>query len=351
MVEAATLSTNVKRQQIYGSILEDCKNNEITVEKISKLGARLMRQEKLHHHFFKDYSLFTTALYLTLFALNLNFEKENVNSLNLKISAQEAYAIIQLFEKRISERLPVEYITHEADYLNYKFYVNEHVLVPRSVMNTRFDAFLNAVHWENYRVLDLGTGSGCIGISLALMNPNIAVDLADVSEKALSVATINIQRHSVQERVKCIQSDLFNHIHGKYDLIITNPPYVSQKEYQNSPAEFKTEPKLALEAGSEGLNIIDKILIQAKHYLNAEGILIAEVGGTTAKRLKKKYPKIPFRWFKYKRPSKGASTFDVWVDKIFGTDCIFQCHAKDLPENGTPSNSHLLDPLQKSPNF
>ncbi|HEV2524264.1 MAG TPA: 50S ribosomal protein L3 N(5)-glutamine methyltransferase [Gammaproteobacteria bacterium] len=338
MLKISTLSMHPKRKIIYDTILEACRKNEMTIKKISSIGGRLMRQGNLHHHFFMDHSLYTTAIHLALFSLNLDFKKNDKNFLNIKITEKEAANIIQLYEKRISERLPVEYITHESHYLEYKFYVNEHVLVPRSVMNTQFDEFLQQVNWKNYRVLDLGTGSGCIGITLALMKSNITVDLADISEKALSVAKININRYQLEDRVRCIQSDLFNKIHETYDLIITNPPYVSCSEYQRSPAEFKTEPKLALEAGKNGLDIIDQILMNARRYLNSQGMLIAEVGGSTAKQLKKKYPKLPFKWLKYKRPTHRASKFDFWVDRIFGLDCIFQCQAKELPMTFNDAN-------------
>ncbi len=303
----------------------------MTIEKISNAGYHLMRRENLHHHFFMDYSLYTTAVHLVLFALDFDSEKNQKNFMNIKITEKEGASIIHLFEKRIVERLPVEYITQESNYLGYKFYVNENVLVPRSVMNTRFDEFLQNVQWKNYRVLDLGTGSGCIGITLALMKSDIMVDLVDISEKALSVAAININRHQLQQRVKCIQSDLFEKIHETYDLIITNPPYVSCREYKKIPAEFKTEPKLALEAGKKGLDVLDQILMNASRYLNSQGTLIAEVGATAARHLKKKYPEISFKWLKYKRPSNSVSKFGSWIDRIFGVDCIFQCKAKELP--------------------
>ncbi|MBV8803278.1 MAG: HemK family protein methyltransferase, partial [Gammaproteobacteria bacterium] len=168
-----------------------------------------MRKAKLHPHFFGNNSLLETAQYLTFYSLQLPFEYNNKVYLNLKITAQKAEKIIILFEKRISERIPVEYLTHEAYYLGNTFFVNENVLIPRSIMNTRFKDFLAGISWENHHVLDLCTGSGCIGISLALLHPFIKVDLVDISPKALEVASINIQKYSLQDRVRCIQSDLF----------------------------------------------------------------------------------------------------------------------------------------------
>ncbi len=322
-------SNNKKRQQQYNLLLAACCNNSATVNDVIHCGYRLMRKARLHHHFFRN-SLFKIAEYLTFFSLQLPHEYNNENYLTRLVSEQEALAIIKLFEQRIAERLPVEYLTNESWYLGNRFYVNENVLVPRSVMSERFVDFLNQVTWENFRVLDLCTGSGCIGITLALLNPNIKVDLLDISEKSLEVAKINIKNHSLTDRVQCIQSDLFNHVHHTYDLIISNPPYVSQAEYNASSPEFKNEPKIALESGVDGLDIVKQILAQAKNYLNPHGLLIVEVGCTAAKRLKKKYRKIPFKWFNYKRPTTNQSALDQWIDKWFGMDCVFMCAAKEL---------------------
>ncbi len=320
-----------ERNKLYKNFLESCHNNTVTVKDIVHFGAKLMRQAKLHPHFLADHSLKSTALYLTFFALNLPYEYTNQHYLNQKITAQDADNILQLFEKRISKRIPAEYITHESYYLDRPFYVNEHVLVPRSLMNTRFVDFLQSTHWENYRVLDLCTGSGCIGISLALLNPKITVDLADISSEALGVALVNIKKYDLHDRVKCIQSDLFQNIQDKYDIIITNPPYVPLSEYNQQPIEVKNEPAIALKAGVNGLEIIDKILVNSKFYLNPNGLLISEVGYPAAKQLKKKYPKVPFQWFKYRHPSGKESILDKFCQWIGYLDSIFLCKAKDLP--------------------
>lgn len=323
MNDQYALSENKKRNQVYSTFLTLCSQSDKTVNDIAQLGYKLMRKEKLHHHFFEDFSLLTTAKYLAFYSLNLPYEYHNNDYLNKIINPKEAAKILLLFEKLIANRIPVEYITHETYYLGHQFYVNENVLVPRSIMNTRFNDFLNLVQWQNYRVLDLCTGSGCIGISLALLHPRIQVDLADISVKALEVAQTNIDHFALNDRVKCIQSDIFENIHHQYDLIITNPPYVATREYNASPAEFKNEPRIALEAGIDGLDVINKIITQARNYLNANGLIIAEVGFTTAKRVKKKYPKIPFKWFKYRRPSGKES--------LFGMHGTFMCEAKYLP--------------------
>jgi ribosomal protein L3 glutamine methyltransferase len=322
-------SKNEKRNVQYATFLNLCRDDTLMVKDIIEFGYQLMRKEKLHHHFLGT-SLIKTAQVLTFFYLKLPDEYENSLHLNKRITEQQAEKIIALFERRISEKIPVEYITNEVWYLGNKFYVNENVLVPRSIMNTRFGDFLNEVTWENNEVLDLCTGSGCIGVTLALLNANIKVDLLDISSQALEVAAMNVHNYHLNDRVKCIQSNLFENVQKSYDLIITNPPYVSIAEYKASPEEFKKEPKMALEAGVDGLEIVQKILVQAKHYLNKEGMLIAEIGATAAKQLKRKYPKVPFKWFKYRRPAENASRFDHWVDRVFGQEGIFMCKAKEL---------------------
>lgn len=320
------LSKDKKRDNLYKSLLELCISNPVTVGDMVRLGYDLLRKAPLHPHFFGNNSLLVTAQYLTFFALQLPHEYDDPTTLNAPIKEKEVAEILKLFEIRINERIPVEYITHESWYSGYKFYVNEHVLVPRSIMNTRFQDFLKDSQWENNRVLDLCTGSGCIGITLALLNPNLKVDLVDISPEALKVASMNVNNHALNDRVECIESDLFKNIKNKYDLIITNPPYVTTSEYESSPEEFKKEPKIALECGDDGLEIISRILSEAKHFLNPNGKLIAEVGVTAAKRLKKKYPEVSFEWFTYRKPEGKESILDV-----FGMHCIFSCKAEELP--------------------
>jgi len=315
-----SLSQDRQRNAVYAAMLDSCRLGKATVAQIIAIGHKLMRKAKLHHHYFGDYSLLNTATYLTYYSLEREKSHKNAND---KITEQEATEIICLFERRIVERIPTPYITNEIYYCGHKFYVNENVLVPRSIMSSRFQDFLNAVTWENNSVLDLCTGSGCIGITLALMKPDVNVDLVDISSNALEVARINVHAHLLNNRVQCIQSDLFENINQQYDLIISNPPYVSISEYEACAEEFKNEPRIALEAGTDGLAIIDRILKQAKSYLTPNGMLIAEVGEPAAKRLKQKYPKIAFRWYKHRKSNGNES--------MFGKHCIFICKKVALP--------------------
>jgi ribosomal protein L3 glutamine methyltransferase len=294
-----------------------------------------MKKSGVHRHFFGkntfwhnlmgSSSLLPTAQHLALHALNLPKDDYQQHS-NKRLTCDEALRIIQIFEKRISERIPTEYITNEARYLNHDFYVNEHVLVPRSLMSARFEDFLQETEWHNYKVLDLCCGSGCIGISLALLNPNIEVHLSEISDEALKVAQHNVNRFSLENRVRCIQGNLFEGISDRYDLIISNPPYVAQYEYQASPRELKNEPKIALESGVDGLEIIRQILAQSAKYLNNQGQLIVEVGFSAPKILKREFPTI-LKWLSPK-PFPGEADLIDFIPGI--RHCIFVAYVQNL---------------------
>ena len=326
-----TLSADINRNKTYLLFLELCRNDEVTVDKIAHFGKKMMKKAKIHPHFFGDRSLLDNARYLTFFSLKLPYDYKNQAYLKRKISENDAVVILKLFERRITERKPVEYLTQETFYLGRKFFVNENVLIPRSVMNTQFVDFLRQMQWENYRVLDLCAGSGCIGISLALMEPNIKVDLADISGSALEVAQININNYALHERVKCIQTDLFENIQDKYDLIITNPPYVSDYEYKHQPTEIKNEPALALKGGVDGLHIVNEIILQSKEYLNPNGLLICEVGHACASLLKRKYRKHKFEWCKSKLFEGTEPLVDQFIRWLGLLDSFFICDAHKLP--------------------
>lgn len=299
---------------------------QLSLQKLIDLGHRAMSKAKLHPHFFGRNTLLENAQYLAFHALGLPYEYSNPKYLATKLKHDQINKILGLYERRIAERIPVEYLTNEALYLDRKFYVNENVLVPRSLMSTRFEEFLESTNWNNYRVLDLCTGSGCIGSTLALMHPKITVDLADISSAALEVAQININNYNLNQRVRCIQSNLFANINGKYDLIITNPPYVSATDYKKIPSEFKREPKIALECADNGLEIIDRILAQAPDYLNPNGQLIAEVGYASAKLIKQKYKHLPLQWYSYKKPGRQGF-FDKYITPLVAMHGVFSLDA------------------------
>jgi ribosomal protein L3 glutamine methyltransferase len=326
------ISAIPEREVAYKKLLSV---SPIVLDNVVRFGARLMKKAGVHRHFFGKNSFWhnlmgtstvlPTAQYLALHALGL--PKDNYASYaNHVITHNEAFQIMCLFERRISERIPTEYISNEARYLNRDFYVNEHVLVPRSLMSARFADFLQEVEWHNYKVLDLCCGSGCIGISLALLNPNIEVHLSDISHEALKVAKYNVNKFALTNRVQCIQGNLFENISDRYDLIISNPPYVAPQEYQGCPSELKNEPKIALVSGVDGLDIVRTILNQSVNYLNAKARLIVEVGFSAPKILKKEFPK-KLHWLSPK-PLPGEADIIDFIPGI--RHCVFTAQAHDL---------------------
>lgn len=214
------------------------------------------------------------------------------------LTDSERKALSDLAETRIVTRKPLAYLLHEAWFAGLKFYVDERVLVPRSLtgefIRERFRPWVDARRVR--RILDLCTGSGCIAIAAAIAFPDAEVDAADISSDALEVARINIRQHQLMERVHPIQSDLFESLTGRrYDLIITNPPYVDRADMAALPKEYRHEPSLALASGELGLDAIVQILARAALHLNPEGVLVAEVGNSCT-ALQKNFPDVPFQW-------------------------------------------------------
>lgn len=215
-----------------------------------------------------------------------------------QLTDPERKALNDLAEARTVTRKPLAYLLHEAWFAGLKFYVDERVLVPRSLtgefIRGRFQPWVDDRRVR--RILDLCTGSGCIAIAAALGFPDAQVDAADISDDALDVARINIREHQLVERVHPIQSDLFQALSGRrYDLIITNPPYVDRADMATLPKEYRHEPNLALASGELGLDAIVGILARAALYLNPEGMLIAEVGNSCT-ALQKTFSDVPFKW-------------------------------------------------------
>lgn len=207
-------------------------------------------------------------------------------------------AIHQLIEQRIATRKPAAYLLHEAWFAGLSFYVDERVIVPRSLIGEfireRFQPWIEPARAG--RILDLCTGSGCMAIACAFAFPQARVDAADISEDALAVARINIERHRLAERVRLVRSDLFSTLEGeRYDIIVTNPPYVARAEMSTLPAEYRHEPRLALESGADGLDAITHILRQTSAHLEPKGILVAEVGNSN-ETLQARFPEIAFLW-------------------------------------------------------
>lgn len=212
-------------------------------------------------------------------------------------SADQLSKIQALLRQRIESKRPFAYLIQEAWFCGLRFYVDERAIVPRSYFGEWIpDQFAPWIDADKVmRALDLCTGCGCIAIALADAFPAIKVDATELSPDAIEVAQINIDQHGLQDRVKLHQGDLFADVNGKYDLICSNPPYISNPRMQMLPAEYLHEPEMAFRGGEQGLDLVDVILERAADYLNDEGVLIVEVG-TSALDLEKKYPTLAFTW-------------------------------------------------------
>ncbi len=225
------------------------------------------------------------------------------------LTPDERLEVIGLIERRIAERKPAAYLTQEAWFCGLPFYVDERVLVPRSpigeLIEKQFSPWVSQPE-DVADILDLCTGSGCIAIASALAFPDAEVDAVDISSEALEVTQTNIEKHEVEDQVNALYSDLFDALGGKrYDLIISNPPYVNSEEWRNLPPEYHAEPRLGLESGETGLDCVRRILREAEAHLKPEGILVVEVG-SSAEALEYAYPEVPFCWLDFERGGDGV---------------------------------------------
>ena len=228
--------------------------------------------------------------------------------LDARVTAEERKKVVSLLNERVSTRKPAAYLTHEAWFAGLPFYVDERVLVPRSPLaewiEKGFEPWLQA--GSVTRVLDLCTGSACIAIACARAFTHAEVDAVDISEDALQVAQKNIENHYMHDQVRVIKSDLFSALEGlRYQLIISNPPYVSDKEMSNLPDEYHHEPTLGLVAGSDGIDMAVQILRNAARYLDPEGLLVMEVGNSEH-ALQACFPDTPFIWLEFERGGHGV---------------------------------------------
>ncbi|MBW2939250.1 50S ribosomal protein L3 N(5)-glutamine methyltransferase [Zhongshania aquimaris] len=239
--------------------------------------------------------------------LNLPFDFE-AELLDARLTIAERESILSLLERRITERVPAAYLTREAWFAGLSFYVDERVLVPRSpiaeLIAQDFEPWLSGIYPQ--RILDLCSGSGCIGIACAYQFEDASVDLADISLDAINVADINIARHELSDRVRAVQSDVFEWLAGeRYDLIVSNPPYVDAEDLADMPMEYHREPALGLASGPDGLDITRQILRYAADHLNVGGVLIVEVGNSCV-ALDEAFPNVPFMWLEFERGGHGV---------------------------------------------
>lgn len=250
------------------------------------------------------------AAALVLFVLGIDYSDAEEPSFS-KVSAVEFKLIEKLVEQRIKERKPLAFLTQEAFFCGYKFYVDERVLIPRSPMaeliQKQFEPWIDSASVE--RVLDVATGSGCLAVAIANNFPGAEVVASDVSKGALEVASINVDGLSVREQVTLVESDLFENIEGVFDLIVSNPPYVGPKSYEALPPEYHHEPGLALIAEQNGLDFIARILHDSPPFLRDNGILVLEMG-EVAEEAEKAFPH-PFKWVELDNGGEGIAVLEA----------------------------------------
>ncbi len=256
------------------------------------------------------------AAYLILHALHLPLDRLEP-FLDATLTRPELLGILNMLEKRVEQRIPAAYLTHEAFLGDFSFYVDERVIVPRSFIAELLREQLSP--WVTDpeavgSVLDLCTGSGCLAVLAAHAFPQAQLDAADLSADALAVARKNVDDYGLQDRIQLIRSDLFSELAGrKYDIIISNPPYVDAPSVAALPQEYLHEPALALGSGEDGLDATRVILAQAADHLNDHGILVVEIGHNRD-ALEAAFPDLPF----------------TWLDVSAGDPFVFLLHKNDL---------------------
>jgi ribosomal protein L3 glutamine methyltransferase len=257
------------------------------------------------------------AVYLTLHTLNLPLDRLEP-FLDARLLPHEREQLLDIYTRRCQDRLPAAYLTHEAWLGEHRFYVDDRVIVPRSFIAELLDEQLAPWiddPWAIESALDLCTGSGCLAILTALAFPNAEVAAVDLSPDAIAVAERNVADYSLYDRIELIQSDAFQNLAGrKFDLIVSNPPYVNAESVARLPPEYLHEPELALGSGDDGLDFTRIILREARKHLTDHGILVVEIGHNR-EALEAAYPTLPF----------------TWLDTAAGDEYVFLLHAADLP--------------------
>ncbi len=290
--------------------IESCEGLE-TIRDFVRWGASRFSEAGLFFGHGSDNAL-DESLHLVFQVLNLPWELPD-SYLGSRLTVTERRQVAELIEKRITERKPLAYLVNQAWFSGQPYYVDERVLVPRSpiaeLLNHQFQPWL-AADTQVEKVLDLCSGSGCIGIASAYEFPEASVDLLDISEDALEVARINIDRHEMWGRVQAIRSNLFEALEAspekpKYQLILSNPPYVDDEDMADMPDEFQHEPELGLAAGNDGLDFARTILALAADYLTDDGLLVLEVGNSQW-ALQALYPDVPFIWPEFEAGGHGV---------------------------------------------
>jgi len=283
--------------------------------------SRLNREEVYFGHGTDNAWDESVSLVMQLLDLPWDFSSE---MWTCQLTKVERERLLSAIERRVTDRVPLAYITKQAWFCGHRFNVDERVLVPRSpiaeLINHRIEPWLLT---EPERILDLCTGSGCIGIAAALEFEEAQVDLFDISLDALAVAGTNIELHDLKGRVQAFESDVFNVLddpsqfsdgaHVEYDLILSNPPYVDKNDFDTMPAEYTKEPVLGLVSGNDGLDITRRILSEGAKHLSDEGLMVVEVGNS-CEALEAAYPDFPFTWIEFEHGGHGV--FVISADEL-----------------------------------
>lgn len=289
-------------------------DKQLTIHEAVESAARYFDQQELYYGHGTD-NAFDEALSLVLYVLDLDYSITD-DDLERVLSPSEQKKIDEIISQRISTRKPAVYLTHRTWFMGLEFYVDERVLVPRSplaeLIYNHYQPWVKpeAVH----NILDLCTGGGCIAIASAVMFEQAHVVASDISIDALEVCKKNIATHGLEKRVEAVQSDLFENLQGrKFDLIVSNPPYVPNEARTRLPREYLHEPEIGLYSGDSGLDIPMSILRQAADYLTDDGVLIVEVGESEERMIE---------------ATKGLPL--TWLEFEFGGEGVFVVSRKDL---------------------
>jgi ribosomal protein L3 glutamine methyltransferase len=278
----------------------------LTVGELASRGARRLARARLHYGHGTDNARDEAAA-LTLHALGLP-AAGGAALWRRRVPADGAARVRALITRRIVERIPAAYLTGVAWFAGIPFYVDGRVLVPRSPLAELIErGFAPWIEPRRVRrLLDIGTGSGCIAIACARAMPWVRVDAVDISAEALAVAATNVRRQRLTRRVRLIESDYFAALgRASYDIIVANPPYVGSRELRTLPPEYRHEPRLALAAGATGLDAVHAILAGARAHLKPRGLLIVEVGNSEG-AVRRAYRRLPFVWLEFARGGGGV---------------------------------------------
>lgn len=309
-------STVVYNSEIINKIIDSNAQSYLyTISDFVRFGISLFNQADIYFgHGFTNSRQEVEHLISEALALELPLDDKLFDA---KLLPFEKQRILELLLLRIKYRIPASYLTNKAPYAGLDFYVNNHTLIPRSpIANLINVGFEGIVKNKPYNILDMCTGSGCLAICLAQKFMFCQVDAVDISPEALLVAEQNIYNYGVEDMVFPIQSDLFTNLEGaKYDLIVTNPPYVDSLDLDEMPAEYLHEPILGLEAGDDGLDIVNKILAQAYDFLADDGVLVCEVGNSFI-HLLTKFPQSDFNFVELVDNPDSHGIFYIYKDKL-----------------------------------